>query len=273
MSQGKKTPVSSAVRGMSLPGIISALVVLIVLALLGRMLYERSDTLATESYGTDGAAQMAPTTGVAPTAPAAEQGTAAENATAPAGAAAPTGEASAEQSAPAATGSRQYSAPPPMTIDPSKNYQATITTPRGDIVIRLRPDIAPQTVNNFVFLAREGFYNELTWHRVIRGFMAQGGDPNGDGTGDPGYKVPAEFTNQLLFDRPGLVAMARAQDPNSAGSQFFITTAPAPHLNGQYTIFGEVVQGQDIANSIPLRDPATATTPGESIVKITISGG
>jgi cyclophilin family peptidyl-prolyl cis-trans isomerase len=160
-----------------------------------------------------------------------------------------------------------------MTIDPEGEYYATITTPRGDIVVRLRPDIAPVTVNSFVFLAREGFYDGLTWHRVIEDFMAQGGDPTGTGMGGPGYQVPAEFTDQILYDRPGIVAMARANDPDSAGSQFFITTAPAPFLNEQYTVFGEVIEGQDIVNNIPLRDPATATEPGEEIVRITIAEG
>jgi peptidylprolyl isomerase len=159
-----------------------------------------------------------------------------------------------------------------MTIDPKKTYIATITTPRGDIVVKLRPDLAPKTVNSFVFLAKEGFYNGLTWHRVLPDFMAQGGDPTGTGGGGPGYSVPAEFTDKVLFDRPGLVAMARANDPNSAGSQFFITTAPAPFLNQKYTIFGEVTQGQEIVNGIPLRDPEqNPTTPGEQIVKITIA--
>ncbi|NJN65777.1 MAG: peptidylprolyl isomerase [Chloroflexaceae bacterium] len=166
---------------------------------------------------------------------------------------------------------KTYAALPPMTIDPQGQYDATITTPRGDIVIRLRPDIAPVTVNSFVFLAREGFYDGLTWHRVIRGFMAQGGDPTGTGMGGPGYQVPAEFTDQILYDRPGIVAMARANDPDSAGSQFFITTAPAPFLNEQYTVFGEVMEGQDIVDGIPLRDPETAREPGEEIVRITIS--
>lgn len=166
-----------------------------------------------------------------------------------------------------------YQSLPPMTIDPDKSYQATITTPRGDIVIRLRPDIAPQTVNSFVFLAREGFYDGLTWHRVIEGFMAQGGDPTGTGMGGPGYTVPAEFTDKVLFDRPGIVAMARANDPDSAGSQFFITTAPTPFLNQQYTVFGEVTAGQDIVNGIPLRDPAKAREPGEQMVRITITEG
>jgi peptidylprolyl isomerase len=165
-----------------------------------------------------------------------------------------------------------YTAPPPMMIDPSKTYIATITTPRGDIVIRLRPDLAPKTVNNFVFLAREGFYDGVTWHRVLPGFMAQGGDPSGTGAGGPGYTINDEFTPDMIFDRPGIVAMARAPMPNSAGSQFFITTAPAPHLNGQYTIFGEVVQGQEIVNGIPLRNPdANPTEPGEQMLMVTIT--
>lgn len=173
---------------------------------------------------------------------------------------------------------QSYSAPPPMTVDPAKNYTATITTPRGDIVVKLRPDVAPQTVNNFVFLAREGFYDGLTWHRVLPDFMAQGGDPTGTGMGGPGYQIPAEFSDKILFDRPGLLAMARSSDPDSAGSQFFITTAATPWLNDEtgtktnYTIFGEVVSGLEIATSIPLRDPEqNPTTPGEQMVKITIS--
>jgi peptidylprolyl isomerase len=173
-----------------------------------------------------------------------------------------------------ATGARKtYSAPPPMTIDASKTYMATITTPRGDIVLKLRPDLAPQTVNSFVFLSREGFYNGLTWHRVLPGFMAQGGDPQGTGGGGPGYTIPAEFTDKVLFDHPGVMAMARpGNDINGNGSQFFITTAPAPSLNQQYTVFGEVVQGQEIVDGIPLRDPEqNPTEPGEQIVQITIA--
>ena|GEM_PF-195101 len=168
----------------------------------------------------------------------------------------------------------RYDGPPPMTIDPAKKYTATIYTPRGEIVIELLPDIAPQTVNNFVFLARQNFYNGLTWHRVLPNFMAQGGDPHGDGTGGPGYTIPAEFTDKILFDRPGIVAMARSSDPNSAGSQFFITTAEAPWLNGQYTIFGRVIRGQEIVDGIPLRDPSNPddlARPGETILGITIS--
>jgi len=175
---------------------------------------------------------------------------------------------------PTESGQRKtYDAPPPMTIDPSKTYLATITTPRGDIQIKLRPDLAPKTVNSFVFLSREGFYNGLTWHRVLPNFMAQGGDPKGDGSGGPGYTIPGEFTDKVLFDHPGVVAMARpGNDTNGNGSQFFITTAPAPSLNKQYTIFGEVTQGQEVVNGIPLRDPEqNPTTPGEQIVQITIA--
>jgi peptidylprolyl isomerase len=164
-----------------------------------------------------------------------------------------------------------YSAAPPMTIDPNKSYTATFTTPRGDFVVKLRPDLAPQTVNSFVFLARAGFFNGLTWHRVLPNFMAQGGDPTGTGTGGPGYTVPDEFTDKVKFDKPGLLAMANTGQPNSGGSQFFVTTAPADYLDGKYTIFGEVEQGQEIVNAIPLRDPEqNPTTPGEQIVKIAI---
>lgn len=171
----------------------------------------------------------------------------------------------------APSGQRQYNAPPPMQIDPAKTYVATIVTPRGNIQVRLLPDIAPQTVNNFVFLAREGFYNGVTWHRVIEGFMAQAGDPTGTGMGGPGYTIPAEFTSKIRFDRPGLLAMARSSDPDSGGSQFFITTGPARWLDNQYTIFGEVIEGQEIVDGIPPRDPETAVEPGERILMISIS--
>ena len=167
---------------------------------------------------------------------------------------------------------KQYAAAPPMTIDATKNYTATIKTPRGDIVVKLRPDLAPETVNSFVFLSKEGFYDGVTFHRVIQDFMAQGGDPTGTGMGGAGYTVKAEFSSSISFDKPGYLAMARpGNDINGNGSQFFITTAPATFLDGQYTIFGEVISGQDIVNGIPLRDPETATTPGEAMQTITIS--
>jgi peptidylprolyl isomerase len=181
---------------------------------------------------------------------------------------APAAEPAAE---PAATG-KQYASAPPMTIDPAKNYTATIKTPRGDIVVKLRPDLAPETVNSFVFLSKDGFYDGVTFHRVLQDFMAQGGDPTGTGMGGPGYTVKGEFTTAVSFDKPGYLAMARpGNDVNGNGSQFFITTAPATFLDGQYTIFGEVVSGQDLVNGIPLRDPETATTPGEAMQTITIS--
>lgn len=180
------------------------------------------------------------------------------------------GEASVDPAV--AARNNKYSTPPPMTIDPKKNYTATITTPRGDIQIKLRPDLAPETVNNFVFLAKDGFYDGVTWHRVLEGFMAQGGDPTGTGTGGPGYSIKDEFSPNVPFDKPGLVAMAKTAAPNSAGSQFFITKAAYPSLNGKYTIFGEVTKGQDIVDAIPLRDPdLSPSTPGEKIVKVTIN--
>ncbi|NTU81556.1 MAG: peptidylprolyl isomerase [Chloroflexales bacterium] len=248
--KGKPTPPPSS----PLPGILSAVVVLLVLGLIAGLLISRS--------GDQSAA--APTESpAAPTLPPVEAPTVAAEPTSPP--AAPVAGV-----LPTAT-TYNFDAAPPMSIDPAKKYTATIKTPRGDIVVELLPDIAPQTVNSFVFLARQNFYNGLTWHRVIAGFMAQGGDPTGTGTGGPGYTVPAEFTDKILYDQPGIVAMARASDPNSAGSQFFITTAPADFLNSQYTIFGRVIEGQAIVDGIPLRDPDSATTPGETILGITIS--
>jgi len=143
---------------------------------------------------------------------------------------------------------------PPMTIDQNKQYFATVKMAKGgEFVIQLYPDKAPLTVNSFVYLARKGFFNGITFHRVLEGFMAQGGDPTGTGGGGPGY----EFVNEdsdLVFDKAGVVAMANAgRDTN--GSQFFITFGPAEFLNGGYTIFGQVVEGMDVVNAITLRDP------------------
>ncbi|MCS7039854.1 MAG: peptidylprolyl isomerase, partial [Caldilineales bacterium] len=132
-----------------------------------------------------------------------------------------------------------------MVIEPGKIYQAVLKTAKGDIVIELYADKAPRTVNNFVFLAREGFYDNTTFHRVIDGFMAQGGDPTGTGSGGPGYTFPDEIVPDLVFDRRGLLAMANA-GPNTNGSQFFITFGPTPWLNGAHTIFGEVIQGDEV---------------------------
>lgn len=150
-----------------------------------------------------------------------------------------------------------YDAPPEMTIDPSKYYYATFKTARGDIKVQLYADRAPLTVNNFVFLAREGFYNDTTFHRVLEEFMAQGGDPTGTGTGGPGYQFADEFDPSLTFDSAGLLAMANG-GPSTNGSQFFITLAPTEWLNNRHTIFGKVTEGMDVLNRLTMRDPNTA---------------
>jgi cyclophilin family peptidyl-prolyl cis-trans isomerase len=152
--------------------------------------------------------------------------------------------------------SMMYGVPPQMLIDPGKAYVATISTGKGDIVVRLDAGAAPQTVNNFVFLSREGFYDGLMFHRVEPGFVIQGGDPLGNGTGGPGYTVPAEIQ---LPHVEGAIAMARRGDqvnPSraSSGSQFYITLAPTPFLDGGYTAFGRVVEGIDVVKSIAVGD-------------------
>lgn len=174
----------------------------------------------------------------------------------------------------ASTGSPKiYDAYPPMTIDPNKKYLATFKMAKGgEFVVQLFPDKAPKTVNNFVFLARDGFYNGTTFHRVIEGFMAQGGDPTGSGTGGPGYEFEYE-PNDLKFDKAGVVAMANTGPATPTnGSQFFITFAPASHLDGGYTIFGQVVDGMDIVNGITRRDPnQNPDYTGDVVESITIT--
>lgn len=166
---------------------------------------------------------------------------------------------------------RQYTSCPPMVIDPLKQYIATIETEKGNIVVELFPDIAPIAVNNFVFLAREGWYDGVTFHRVIPDFVAQAGDPTGTGLGGPGYTFINEVDESLNFDRPGLLAMANA-GPDTNGSQFFITYAPAEHLNGGYTIFGEVLEGMDVLQNLTPRDPSQSNNlpPGDKIITIKI---
>ena len=164
----------------------------------------------------------------------------------------------------------QWSSPPTMEIDRSKSYEAVFVTEIGDIRVRLFADQAPVTVNNFVFLARQGYYDNTTFHRVLPGFMAQGGDPTGTGSGGPGYTFEDEFDPDLQFDRGGLLAMAN-RGPNTNGAQFFITLAPTPHLNGLHTIFGEVVEGADVLSSLRLRDPAANPDyEGDGLVSIEI---
>jgi cyclophilin family peptidyl-prolyl cis-trans isomerase len=166
--------------------------------------------------------------------------------------------------------SKQYSAPPALVIDPKKKYSATFKTEKGDFVIELFADKAPLTVNNFVFLARERFYDGVTFHRVIKGFMAQGGDPSGTGTGGPGYRFKDEFHPDLRHNAPGILSMANA-GPGTNGSQFFITHGPTPHLDNRHSVFGKVTQGMEIVLAIPERDPSRATKPGTRIQTIAIS--
>jgi len=167
--------------------------------------------------------------------------------------------------------SKQYDAPPAMSIDESKDYTATIKTDHGDIVIQLYAKAAPATVNNFAFLANDGFYDGVTFHRVIKGFMVQTGDPTGSGRGGPGYSFNEEASAlKLKHSGPGTLSMANA-GPNTNGSQFFITHVATPHLDGRHAVFGTVIKGMDVVNTIPERDPGRATTPGAVIESITIS--
>jgi peptidyl-prolyl cis-trans isomerase B (cyclophilin B) len=151
-----------------------------------------------------------------------------------------------------------YSEPPPLTIDKTKQYAAAIETEKGTLALELFAADVPVTVNNFVFLAREGFYDNTTFHRVIAGFMAQGGDPTGTGAGGPGYKFADEFTKHTHVT--GALSMANS-GPNTNGSQFFITYAPQPHLNNRHSVFGQLVQGTAVLESLK---------NGDKIVRITI---
>jgi len=144
---------------------------------------------------------------------------------------------------------KQYSSYPDMVIDASKKYQATIKTAKGDVELDLFAADAPKTVNNFVFLARDKFYDGLTFHRVIGGFMSQGGCPDGDGRGGPGYRFEDETRSNPNQHETGSLSMANA-GPNTNGSQFFICHGPQPHLNGRHTVFGKVTAGQQIVDSM-----------------------
>jgi len=170
-----------------------------------------------------------------------------------------------------ALGARKFSACPEVTIDPGKQYLATLKTEKGEIVIELYADKAPLTVNSFIFLARRGWYNGVTFHRVIPGFVAQAGDPSGTGVGGPGYLFRDEIDASIHFDKPGMVGMANS-GPDTNGSQFFITFSAQPSLDGQYTIFGHVISGMDALAKLTPRDPGTgATLPdGDLILSVTI---
>lgn len=164
---------------------------------------------------------------------------------------------------------KTYTSPPPMDIDPQKSYTATIQTGEGDIVLQLFAEKTPNTVNNFVFLAREGFYDSVVFHRVIENFMVQGGDPTGTGSGGPGYSFEDEFHPELRHDGPGVLSMANA-GPNTNGSQFFITHVATPWLDGKHSVFGRVTGGLDVLMAIPVRDPAQSHAPAVAIKTILI---
>ncbi len=166
---------------------------------------------------------------------------------------------------------RQFTQCPTMAIDVTKQYLATLHTEKGDIVIELFADKAPIAVNSFIFLSRNGWFDGITFHRVIPGFVAQAGDPTGTGYATPGYAFKNEISSDLKFDGPGVVGMANA-GADSNGSQFFITYAAAPNLDGKYTIFGKVIQGMDVATSLTPRDPSVSADlpPGDKILSVTI---
>ena len=156
---------------------------------------------------------------------------------------------------------QQWKTAPNMEIDPKKKYIVTMDTNRGVIELELFPEYAPVTVNNFVFLTRAGFYDGITFHRVISNFMIQGGDPTGSGMGGPGYQFQDEFKNNPLKHETGVLSMANA-GANTNGSQFFITHSPQPHLNGRHTVFGKVTNGMEVVNAI---------RQGDKMVKVTIT--
>ncbi len=156
---------------------------------------------------------------------------------------------------------KQWDNPPAMQIDSQKTYRVMIETNRGDMELELYPEHAPKTVNNFVFLAQEGFYDGIVFHRVINDFMIQGGDPTGTGRGGPGYKFEDEVAANPLKHETAVISMANA-GPNTNGSQFFITHSPQPHLNGKHTVFGKVVEGKEIVNAIQ---------QGDEMVKVIVS--
>ena len=166
---------------------------------------------------------------------------------------------------------RQYKTCPPIVIDPTKQYIARILTEKGEIVIELFADKTPNTVNNFVFLAKDGWFNNITFHRVIEGIVAQTGDPTSTGIGNPGYYIDHEVHSSLKYDKPGMVGMANS-GPDTNGSQFFITMVPAPTLDGGYTLFGQVISGMEVLSKLTPRDPQSGLNlpPGDKVIRVTI---
>ena len=166
---------------------------------------------------------------------------------------------------------RQFTDCPPMVLDPDKKYFATLKTEQGDIKLELFADKAPLAVNSFIFLANNGWFDGVTFHRVIPDFVAQSGDPSGSGYGGPGYTFENEISTDLKFDAPGVLGMANG-GPDTNGSQFFITFAPTPNLDGSYTVFGRVVEGMDVLEKLTPRDPSQSMTlpPGDKILQVII---
>jgi cyclophilin family peptidyl-prolyl cis-trans isomerase len=164
---------------------------------------------------------------------------------------------------------KTYDRPPEMALKPGYEYYANFVTEKGVVRVRLFAEEAPETANNFVFLARDGYFDGTTFHRVIPDFMAQGGDPTGTGMGGPGYSISDEFHPTLRHDRPGILSMANA-GPNTGGSQFFITYVATPWLDDRHAVFGEVVEGMDVVGSIRDRDPQRDHEPGDAIERIEI---
>ncbi len=164
----------------------------------------------------------------------------------------------------------QWSKAPQMEIDSKKSYTATFKTDKGDIVVKLHADKVPNTVNNFVFLARQGYFDDTIFHRVIKDFMVQGGDPTGTGMGGPGYRFADEFHPSLKHDKPGVLSMANA-GPGTNGSQFFITHVPTPWLDNKHSVFGQLTGGMDVLLSIPERDPRAQHSPAVKLIAIEIT--
>lgn len=164
---------------------------------------------------------------------------------------------------------QQWSKPPEMQIDISKKYSAVFKTDKGDFTCSLYASKVPRTVNNFVFLARQGFYDNTIFHRVIDNFMVQGGDPTGTGMGGPGYKFADEFNSTLRHNGQGVLSMANA-GPNTNGSQFFITHVATPWLDNKHTVFGQLVKGFDVFMSIPARDPSQVHSPAVTLKTVEI---
>jgi len=163
----------------------------------------------------------------------------------------------------------QWNSPPELTIDPSKKYHAVIKTDVGEMKIELFADKVPNTVNNFVFLARAGYYDGTIFHRVINDFMVQGGDPTGTGSGGPGYRFADEFHPELRHDKTGVLSMANA-GPGTNGSQFFICHTATPWLDNKHSVFGQLVEGEDTLMAIPARDPMKSGSPAVSMQSVTI---